>query len=148
LVNSLQSELTLRPDSVRGNDNNTNVLKFLRACQDIGLEEESIFFPDDLLDNNSESLTRVATTIIKLFNHLSNASARKPDGPNRASDLSSVVQWIDEMTGARIAKLKLPDEHVSLARSSSLGSHHTRVRTSDVAVRLQVGQINISRASN
>jgi hypothetical protein len=104
--------------------------------------------PDDLLDSSSEALTRVATTIIKLFNHLSNASTRKPDGPNRASDLSSIVQWIDEMTGARIAKIKVQDENVSLARSSSFGSHHTRVHTSNMVARLQVGQIITFRPSN
>jgi hypothetical protein len=67
-MNKLRSASIVRPD-VRedGIVRTSNVTKFLAACSSYGLAEEDLFQRDDLIEATSESLARVAQTIIALL---------------------------------------------------------------------------------
>ena len=68
LMNKLRSASIVRPD-VRedGVVRTSNVTKFLAACSSYGLPEEDLFQRNDLIEATSESLARVARTIIALL---------------------------------------------------------------------------------
>ncbi|KAF9466088.1 hypothetical protein BDZ94DRAFT_1158523 [Collybia nuda] len=68
LMNKLRSASIVRPDSREdGFARTSNVTKFLAACASYGLPDEDLFQRDDLIEASSESLARVAKTIISLI---------------------------------------------------------------------------------
>ncbi|RDB20820.1 hypothetical protein Hypma_012023 [Hypsizygus marmoreus] len=67
LMNKLRSGSIVRPDIREdGVLRTANITKFLAACSSYGLPEEDLFQHDDLIEATSESLARVAQTIIAL----------------------------------------------------------------------------------
>ena len=67
-MNKLCSSSIIRPDSREDSLVKTsNVTKFLAACASYGLPNEDLFQRDDLIEATSESLARVAKTVIALF---------------------------------------------------------------------------------
>ncbi|KAJ7890536.1 Pkinase-domain-containing protein [Mycena olivaceomarginata] len=71
LMNKLRSGSIVRPD-VRddGFVRTSNITKFLAACSSYGLANEDLFQRDDLIEATSESLARVARTIIALIKYV------------------------------------------------------------------------------
>ncbi|TFK39801.1 hypothetical protein BDQ12DRAFT_511749 [Crucibulum laeve] len=68
LMNKLRSSSVVKPDSREdGFVKTSNVTKFLAACASYGLPNEDLFLRDDLMEGTSESLARVAGTIIALI---------------------------------------------------------------------------------
>ncbi|KAG2011848.1 STE/STE11 protein kinase [Coprinopsis cinerea AmutBmut pab1-1] len=68
LLNKLRSSSVVRPDPREdGVTKSSNVTKFLAGCASYGLSGEDLFQQDDLIDGSSESLARVAQTIIALI---------------------------------------------------------------------------------
>ncbi|KAF9454333.1 hypothetical protein P691DRAFT_809889 [Macrolepiota fuliginosa MF-IS2] len=68
LVNKLRAGNMVRPDPREdGFIKTSNVTKFLAACASYGLQHEDLFHRDDLIEGTSESLARVAHTIIALI---------------------------------------------------------------------------------
>ena len=66
-MNKLRSGSIVRPDGREdGVLRTANITKFLAACSSYGLPEEDLFQHDDLIEATSESLARVAQTIIAL----------------------------------------------------------------------------------
>jgi hypothetical protein len=67
-MNKLRSGSIVRPD-VRedGFVRTSNVTKFLAACSSYGLPDEDLFQRDDLIEASSESLARVARTVVALI---------------------------------------------------------------------------------
>ncbi|KIK61777.1 hypothetical protein GYMLUDRAFT_42823 [Collybiopsis luxurians FD-317 M1] len=67
LMNKLRSSSIVRPDPKEdGFVRTSNITKFLAACSSYGLPNEDLFQRDDLIEATSESLARVAKTIIAL----------------------------------------------------------------------------------
>ena len=67
-MNKLRSSSVVRPDPKEdGFARTSNVTKFLAACASHGLPSEDLFQRDDLIEGSSESLARVAKTIIALI---------------------------------------------------------------------------------
>ncbi|KAF7356594.1 Cell division control protein [Mycena venus] len=71
LMNKLRSGSIVRPD-IRddGFVRTSNITKFLAACSSYGLPDEDLFQRDDLIEATSESLARVARTIIALIKYV------------------------------------------------------------------------------
>ncbi|GAW00435.1 cell division control protein [Lentinula edodes] len=68
LLNKLRSSSIVRPDPKEdGFARTSNITKFLAACSSYGLANEDLFQRDDLIEASSESLARVARTIIALI---------------------------------------------------------------------------------
>ncbi|KAJ2918695.1 hypothetical protein MD484_g1782, partial [Candolleomyces efflorescens] len=68
LLNKLRASTVVRPDPKEdGFKKTSNVTKFLAACASYGLSHEDLFQRDDLTEATSESLARVAHTIIALI---------------------------------------------------------------------------------
>lgn len=65
LMNKLCPANAVRPDPRE--QGNKNVTRFLAACASHGLQNQDLFWADDLIDPTSESLARVAHTIITLI---------------------------------------------------------------------------------
>ncbi|KAF9266954.1 hypothetical protein L218DRAFT_996486 [Marasmius fiardii PR-910] len=78
LMNKLRSSSVVRPD-VREDDfvRTSNITKFLAACASWGLSNEELFQGDDLIEATSESLARVAKTIIALIKFAESPSAER-----------------------------------------------------------------------
>ncbi|KAJ7281494.1 Pkinase-domain-containing protein [Mycena rebaudengoi] len=71
LMNKLRSSSIVRPDSRDdGFVRTSNITKFLAACSSYGLPNEDLFQRDDLIEATSESLARVAKTIIALIKYV------------------------------------------------------------------------------
>ncbi|KAJ7672369.1 hypothetical protein DFH06DRAFT_91381 [Mycena polygramma] len=71
LMNKLRSSPIVRPDSRDdGFVRTSNITKFLAACSSYGLPNEDLFQRDDLMEATSESLHRVARTIIALIKYV------------------------------------------------------------------------------
>ncbi|KAJ6591534.1 Pkinase-domain-containing protein [Mycena vulgaris] len=71
LMNKLRSSSIVRPDSRDdGIVRTSNITKFLAACSSYGLPDEDLFQRDDLIEATSESLARVARTIIALMKYV------------------------------------------------------------------------------
>ncbi|KAJ7155370.1 Pkinase-domain-containing protein [Mycena crocata] len=71
LMNKLRSSSIVRPDSRDdGFVRTSNITKFLAACSSYGLANEDLFQRDDLIEASSESLARVAKTIIALIKYV------------------------------------------------------------------------------
>ncbi|KAF7308545.1 Cell division control protein [Mycena chlorophos] len=71
LMNKLRSSSIVRPDSRDdGFVRTSNITKFLAACSSYGLPNEDLFQRDDLIEATSESLARVARTIIALVQYV------------------------------------------------------------------------------
>ena len=67
-MNKLRSSSIVRPDPREdGFVKTSNVTRFLAACASYGLPNEDLFQRDDLIEATSESLARVAKTVIALF---------------------------------------------------------------------------------
>jgi len=67
-MNRLRSSSIVRPDMREdGFVRTSNITKFLAACASYGLPHEDLFQGDDLIEATSESLARVAKTIIALI---------------------------------------------------------------------------------
>ncbi|KAF8159453.1 hypothetical protein B0H34DRAFT_673825 [Crassisporium funariophilum] len=67
LMNKLRSSSIVRPDAREdGFVRNSNITKFLAACASYGLPNEDLFLRDDLIEGTSESLARVARTVVRL----------------------------------------------------------------------------------
>ncbi|KAF4593894.1 hypothetical protein EYR40_008689 [Pleurotus pulmonarius] len=70
LMNKLRSSSVVRPDPREdGFVRTANVTKFLAACSSYGLASEDLFQRDDLIEASSESLARVANTILALIKY-------------------------------------------------------------------------------
>ncbi|TFK29664.1 hypothetical protein FA15DRAFT_663822 [Coprinopsis marcescibilis] len=68
LLNKLRCSSVVRPDPREdGFVKTANVTKFLAGCASYGLADEDLFHRDDLIDGTSESLARVAQTIVFLI---------------------------------------------------------------------------------
>ncbi|EPQ56313.1 hypothetical protein GLOTRDRAFT_120867 [Gloeophyllum trabeum ATCC 11539] len=68
LVNKLRSNPVIRPDPREdGFVRTSNVTKFLAACAQFGVAADELFQRDDLINGDSESLARVARTVIALL---------------------------------------------------------------------------------
>ncbi|KAF6761708.1 STE/STE11/cdc15 protein kinase [Ephemerocybe angulata] len=64
----LRASTVVRPDPKEdGLSKTSNVAKFLAACASYGLSHEELFQRDDLIEATSESLARVAQTIVALI---------------------------------------------------------------------------------
>ncbi|KAF8825708.1 hypothetical protein HHX47_DHR6000200 [Lentinula edodes] len=84
LLNKLRSSSIVRPDPKEdGFARTSNITKFLAACSSYGLANEDLFQRDDLIEASSESLARVARTIIALIKFV--------DAPITISDRSKVL---------------------------------------------------------
>ncbi|KAF7308778.1 Cell division control protein [Mycena kentingensis (nom. inval.)] len=71
LMNKLRSSSIVRPDMRDdGFVRTSNITKFLAACSSYGLPSEDLFQRDDLIEATSESLARVARTIIALVQYV------------------------------------------------------------------------------
>lgn len=71
LMNKLRSSSIVRPDARDdGFVRTSNITKFLAACSSYGLPNEDLFQRDDLIEATSESLARVARTIIALIKYV------------------------------------------------------------------------------
>ncbi|KAJ7116024.1 hypothetical protein C8R44DRAFT_628426 [Mycena epipterygia] len=71
LMNKLRSGSIVRPDSRDdGFVRTTNITKFLAACSSYGLPDEDLFQRDDLIEASSESLARVAKTVVALIKYV------------------------------------------------------------------------------
>ncbi|KAJ7180664.1 Pkinase-domain-containing protein [Mycena filopes] len=91
LMNKLRSGSIVRPDSRDdGFVRTSNITKFLAACSSYGLPNEDLFQRDDLIEATSESLARVARTIVALIKYVdapipskyvSGQSSKKPTSP-------------------------------------------------------------------
>lgn len=67
-MNKLRGSTVVRPDPKEdGITKSSNVVKFLAACASYGLPHEDLFQREDLIDGTSESLARVAQTIVALI---------------------------------------------------------------------------------
>src|SRR5882757_7674970 len=67
-MNKLRSTFVVRPDPREdGLVKTSNVTSFLASCASYGLPDEDIFQHEDLIKATSESLARVAKTVIALF---------------------------------------------------------------------------------
>ena len=67
-MNKLLSSSVVHPDPREdGFVKTSNVTRFLAACASYGLPNEDLFRRDDLIEATSESLARVAKTVIALF---------------------------------------------------------------------------------
>ncbi|KAL0065795.1 Protein kinase of the Mitotic Exit Network [Marasmius tenuissimus] len=76
LMNKLRNSSVVRPDIREdGLARTSNITKFLAACASWGLSNEELFQGDDLIEANSESLARVAQTIIALIEFAHSPSA-------------------------------------------------------------------------
>ena len=70
-MNKLRSSSVVRPDPREdGFIKTSNVTRFLAACASYGLSNEDLFQRDDLIEATSESLARVAKTVIALFKYV------------------------------------------------------------------------------
>ncbi|KAE9397077.1 hypothetical protein BT96DRAFT_996156 [Gymnopus androsaceus JB14] len=68
LMNKLRSSSIVRPDPKEdGFVRTSNITKFLAACSSYGLPNEDLFQRDDLIESSSETLARVAKTVIALI---------------------------------------------------------------------------------
>ncbi|KAL0575977.1 Protein kinase of the Mitotic Exit Network, partial [Marasmius crinis-equi] len=68
LMNKLRSSSVVRPDIREdGFVKTSNITRFLAACASWGLSNDELFQGDDLIEASSESLARVAKTIIALI---------------------------------------------------------------------------------
>ncbi|KAJ4469522.1 STE/STE11/cdc15 protein kinase [Lentinula aciculospora] len=84
LLNKLRSSSIVRPDAKEdGFVRTSNITKFLAACSSYGLPDKDLFQRDDLIEASSESLARVAKTIIALIEFV--------DAPIPVSDRSKVL---------------------------------------------------------
>jgi hypothetical protein len=83
-MNKLRSSSVIRPDPREdGFVKTSNVTRFLAACASYGLPDEDLFQRDDLIEATSESLARVAKTVIALFKFVNSPS------PSRSRFMSS-----------------------------------------------------------
>lgn len=93
LMNKLRSSSIVRPNSRDdGFVRTSNITQFLAACSSYGLPNEDLFQRDDLIEATSESLARVAKTIIALIRyvaaptpalkHVSGQANTKPTSPS------------------------------------------------------------------
>ena len=83
-MNKLRSSSVVRPDPREdGFVKTSNVTRFLAACASYGLPDEDLFQRDDLIEATSESLARVAKTVIALFKFVNSPS------PTRSRFVSS-----------------------------------------------------------
>jgi len=83
-MNKLRSSSVVRPDPKEdGFARTSNVTKFLAACASHGLPSEDLFQRDDLIEGSSESLARVAKTIIALIKFIDSPA------PSRSKYLAS-----------------------------------------------------------
>jgi hypothetical protein len=72
LMNKLRSSSVVKPDPRQdGIINTSNITKFLASCASFGLASEDLFQLDDLIESSSESLSRVAHTVVTLFRFVS-----------------------------------------------------------------------------
>ncbi|KAJ6610201.1 hypothetical protein B0H10DRAFT_2225214 [Mycena sp. CBHHK59/15] len=96
LMNKLRSSSIVRPDSRDdGFVRTSNITKFLAACSSYGLLNEDLFQRDDLIEGTSESLARVARTIIALIKYVDapivdrskyvSGQSKKPSSPPPSS---------------------------------------------------------------
>ena len=70
-MNKLRSSSVVSPDPREdGFIKTSNVTSFLAACASYGIPNEDLFQRDDLIEATSESLARVAKTIISLFKYV------------------------------------------------------------------------------
>nr|GAT45690.1 predicted protein [Mycena chlorophos] len=71
LMNKLHSSSIIRPNARDdGFVRSSNMSEFLAACSSYGLPRQDLFQHDDLIEATSESLARVARTIIVIVQHL------------------------------------------------------------------------------
>ncbi|KAJ3839692.1 Pkinase-domain-containing protein [Lentinula raphanica] len=84
LLNKLRSSSVVRPDPKEdGFVRTSNITKFLAACASYGLPKEDLFEGDDLIEATSETLARVAKTVIALIKFV--------DAPISISDRSKIL---------------------------------------------------------
>ncbi|KAJ7623201.1 STE/STE11/cdc15 protein kinase [Roridomyces roridus] len=139
LMNKLRSSSIVRPD-VRddGFVRTSNITKFLAACSSYGLPEEDLFQRDDLIEASSESLARVARTIIALIKYVDApipsrskvvAGQQKPSGiygqgPPRAAAASTpnLVRSVSTPSPTPLARKRWsPPTDLPTVRSNSPG---------------------------
>ncbi|KAF7308499.1 hypothetical protein HMN09_00698900 [Mycena chlorophos] len=76
LVNKLRPISVIHPDRREdGYVRTGNVTKFLEACSSSGVPKQDLFLRDDLIEATSESLARVARTIIALVQRLASLNS-------------------------------------------------------------------------
>ena len=89
-MNKLRSSSVVRPDPREdGFINTSNVTRFLAACASYGLPNEDLFQHDDLIEASSESLARVAKTVIALFKFMDSPPSRSKSMSGRVTSIPS-----------------------------------------------------------
>ncbi|KAK6992189.1 cell division control protein [Favolaschia claudopus] len=138
LMNKLRSSSIVRPD-VRddGFVRTSNITKFLAACSSYGLPNEDLFQRDDLIEATSESLARVARTIIALIKYVDTPIPSKFVAPvvppSNVRKVSSPITSSGPygQGSSRTAAASTPNLHVrSPPPSSPSPTPHTRKRWS------------------
>ncbi|KAF5387299.1 hypothetical protein D9757_005754 [Collybiopsis confluens] len=90
LMNKIGSSSMVRPDPKEdGVVRTSNITKFLAACSSYGLSNENLFQQDDLIEATSESLARVAKTIIALVQYVPVADSKILSGNGKKSSSGS-----------------------------------------------------------
>jgi hypothetical protein len=135
LMNKLRSSSIVRPDSRDdGFVRTSNITKFLAACSSYGLPNEDLFQRDDLIEATSESLARVAKTIVALIKYVDDQSNKKagvvspprspvrPQSPRVEDEQHGLFTWaLNQVSSSPKHKSVAPDSrHVS----DSLADQH------------------------
>ncbi|KAJ6518809.1 Pkinase-domain-containing protein [Mycena sanguinolenta] len=123
LMNKLRSASIVRPDlRDDGFVRTSNITKFLAACSSYGLSDEDLFQRDDLIEATSESLARVARTIIALIKYVdaplpSKFVSGQPNNNRRASGSTSAGPY--GQSNSRTAAASTPNLHTRAPPPSS-----------------------------
>ena len=131
-MNKLRSANVVRPDAREdGFTRTSNITKFLAACASYGLPNDDLFQQDDLVEASSESVARVAKTIIALINFVeSPAPSRLKYVPGQGKSASPVP--INPLRTGSLSRASSSTPNLVISPSSpSMPSHSpTRKRYS------------------
>jgi hypothetical protein len=125
-MNKLRSSSVVRSDPREdGFVKTSNVTRFLAACASYGLPNEDLFQRDDLIEATSESLARVAKTVIALFKFVDSPP------PSRSKFISGRATPVPSLPYGQAANSRASSSTPNLIiKSTSPGSSPTRMRWS------------------
>ncbi|KAH8832988.1 Pkinase-domain-containing protein [Flagelloscypha sp. PMI_526] len=113
LMNKLRQSSIVKPDPREdGFARTSNVTKFLAACASYGLPSEELFGRDDLIEATSESLHRVAKTIIALIKYSESPQATRSKvilGQAKRLPTSVSINHTNHPYATRVAGLSTPN---------------------------------------
>jgi hypothetical protein len=119
-MNKLRQSSVVRPDPREdGFARTSNITKFLAACASWGLSNDDLFQRDDLIEATSESLARVATTIIALIKFADSPSADRSKFLSGQGKKGSNGDASGTMGGESTLEVSGPYKLGSVSRSAS-----------------------------